>query len=307
MVLTFTDELKLIRITFKKHLGLTTWIHIDPATNSPEIWIYKYNSDKHEWYYAGNLTYFKNLGVYDCSIFAAYIRSLIGSPYDILAMFNLPEEITNNNPNTISEQSHLLDIDLTTDDKCVLHKDNMRDVFMSSRPNNDDDLLLMNTLDTASYLHYSSYPSWFVDEVCRRQLTYRTIRGLLNVVDMIKHIILVDRNENNELLERACRIALRYKHKPKSKPFWNMVMNSNYVKIALTTTFGQNTTVKQRKMLTRNAVEMLIAADHRLSIGDCFKKLNTRSCVENDNDENNLKFEIIYSLCNVLDAKFAAK
>ena len=196
MVLTFTDELKRIRLAFKKHLGLTTWIHIDPSTNSPEIWIYKYNSDRHEWYYAGNLTYFKNLGVYDCSIFATYIRSLIGSPYDILAMFNLPEEITNNNPNTISEQSHLLDIDLTTDDKLSIHKDNMKDIFMSTRPINDDDLLLMNTLDTASYLHYSGYPSWFVDDVCRRQLTYRMIRGLLNVVDMIKHIILVDRNEN---------------------------------------------------------------------------------------------------------------
>lgn len=306
MVLTFTDELKLIRLAFKKQLGLTTWIHIDPSTNSSEIWIYKYNSDKHKWYYAGNLTYFKNLGVYDCNVFATYIRSLIGSPYDILAMFNLPEEITNNNPNTINEQAHLLDIDLTIDNKCVLHKDNMRDVFMSTRPIKDDDLLLMNTLDTASYLHYSGYPSWFVDDVCRRQLTYRMIRGLLNVVDMIKHIILVDRNENNELLERACRIALRYKHKPKSKRFWNMVMNSNYVKIALTTTFGKNTTVKQRKMLTRNAVEMLIVADYRLSIGDCFKKLNTRSCVENDND-NDLKFEIIYGLCNVLDAKFAAK
>ena len=208
MVLTFTDELKRIRLAFKKHLGLTTWIHIDPSTNSPEIWIYKYNSDKHEWYYTGNLTYFKNLGVYDCSIFATYIRSLIGLPYDVLAMFNLPEEITNNNQNSISEQSHLLDIDLTIDDKCVLHKDNMRDVFMSTRPTKDDDLLLMNTLDTASYLHYNDYPSWFVDEVCRRQLTYRMIRGLLNVVDMIKHIILVDRNENNELLERACRIAL---------------------------------------------------------------------------------------------------
>lgn len=305
MVLTFTDELKRIRLAFKKHLSLTTWIHIDPTTNSPEIWIYKYNSDKHKWYYAGNLTYFKNLGVYDSSTFATYIRSLIVQ--HVHEMFNLPEEITNNNPNTISEKSHLLDIDLTTDDKLSIHKDNMRDVFMSSRPNNADDLLLMNTLDTASYLHYSGYPSWFVDEVCRRQLTYRTIRGLLNVVDMIKHIILVDRNENNELLERACRIALRYKHKPKSKPFWNMVMNSNYVKIALTTTFGKNTTVKQRKMLTRNAVEMLIAADHRMSIGDCFKKLNTRSCVKNDNDENNLKFEIIYGLCNVLDAKLTDK
>lgn len=306
MVLTFTDELKRIRITFKKHLGLTTWIHIDPSTNSPEIWIYKYNSDKHKWYYAGNLTYFKNLGVYDCNMFATYIRSLIGSPYDILAMINLPGEITNNNQNSISEKSHLLDIDLTTDNKLSIHKDNMRDVFMSTRPIDDEDLLLMNTLDTASYLHYSGYPSWFVDEVCRRQLTYRMIRGLLNVVDMIKHIILVDKNENNELLERACRIALRYKYKPKSKPFWNMVMNSNYVKIALTTTFGKNTTVKQRKMLTHNAVEMLIATDHRMSIGDCFKKLNTRSCVEND-DDNDLKFEIIYGLCNVLDAKLTDK
>lgn len=306
MVLTFTDELKLIRMAFKKHLGLTTWIHIDNVTLSPEIWIYKYDTDRHEWYYAGNLTYFKNLGVYDCNIFATYIRSLIGSPYDVLAMFNLPEEITNNNPNSISEQSHLLDIDLATDNKCVLHKDNLRDVFMSTRLVNDDDLLLMNTLDTASYLHYNNYPSWFVDDVCRRQLTYQMIRGLLNVVDMIKHIILVDKNENNELLERACRIALRYKHKPKSKPFWNMIMNSSYIKLGLTTTFGNNTTVKQRKMLTRNAVEMLIVADHRLSIGDCFKKLNTRSCVENDN-ENDLKFEIIYSLCNVLDAKFADK
>ena len=304
MVLTFTDELKRIRLAFKKHLGLTTWIHIDPSTNSSEIWIYKYNSDKHKWYYAGNLTYIKNLGVYDCNTFATYIRSLIVQ--HVHEMFNLPEEITNNNPNTISEQSHLLDIDLTIDNKRVLHKDNMRDVFTSPRPINDDDLLLMNTLDTASYLHYNDYPSWFVDEVCRRQLTYRMIRGLLNVVDMIKHIIIVDRNENNELLERACRIALRYKHKPKSKPFWNMIMNSNYVKIALTTTFGQNTTVKQRKMLTRNAVEMLIAADHRMSIGDCFKKLNTRSCVENDND-NDLKFEIIYGLCNVLDAKLTDK
>ena len=294
MVLTFIDELELIRIAFKKQLGLTTWIHINASTMSPEIWIYKYNSDMHEWYYAGNLTYFKNVsGIYDSSTFALHIKALI-KQYSIIADTLLKIN---------TKQLELSDMKYSPDDKpSVFDEDVLKDVFLSSFPRHDNEFIIMNTLETASYLHINNYPSWFVDEVCRRQLTYQTIRGLLNVIDMIRHIIIVDRNDNKELLERACRIALRYKHKPKSKPFWNMIMNSIYVKLALTSTFGNNTTVRQRKMLTRNAVEMLIAADRKLSIGDCFRKLNTRSC----NDDGVDKFEIIYNLCDILNSKLTA-
>ena len=293
MVLTFINELELIRIAFKKHLGLTTWIHINASMVSPEIWIYKYNSDMHEWYYAGNLTYFKNVDIYDSNSFALHIKALIKQYSINIDML----------PKINTKQLELSDKKYSLDDKpTMFNEDVLKDVFLSSFPKHDNELITMNTLETASYLHINNYPSWFVDEVCRRQLTYQTIRGLLNVIDMIRHIIIVDRNDNKELLERACRIALRYKHKPKSKPFWNMIMNSIYVKLALTSTFGNNTTVKQRKMLTRNAVEMLIAADRKLSIGDCFRKLNTRSC-NDDNDDGVDKFEIIYNLCDILNSK----
>jgi hypothetical protein len=229
------------------------------------------------------------------------VECCINNPDELL------EEITTNDHNTIAERIQELNSRSTTKvESREFDENTLKRVFLTSLPKKDSELRMMNTLKTASYLHYNDYPYWFVDEVCRRQLTYETIRGLLNVVDMIKHMIIIDQNENKDLLERACRIALRYKHKPKSKPFWSMIMSSNYVKFALTSTFGDNMTVKQRKTLTHNAVEMLIATNYKTTIGDCFRRLNTRSCV-NSHDEDVDKFEIIYNLCDILNDKLTAK